>query len=415
MEFAFLPNSDGNLYVFESGVNRGVVSSYTTSDMFRIAVEGGVVKYRKNGTLVYTSTVTPTYPLLVDAGLYHNGGTQSNVMISGNLSGGSSANVQWLISDHLGTPRLILDETGTLANVRRHDYLPFGDELFAGTGARTTANGYVAGDGLRQQFTSKERDVETGLDYFGARYFASVQGRFTSPDPLLQSGRAALPQSWNRYAYVLNSPLRLIDTDGLADTDANEEEQKRRQQQNQQQQQPQVVDLRKDKIITAEINKIQADVKPLPEGVTPVLSDVRVVVGETVSVNNGTLIDGYGNYTEGFTGVVRPVAYIPLNQNGNIIEGNGVAVQENVKVTSGDKPRTTEEPAPLPKGGVFIDTQLLAAGRPTTTIQQAVFVGQFPRSGGAANPVFRIGVNEITKNADKRTVSVKLGPTQRVR
>jgi YD repeat-containing protein len=83
MEFALLPNSDGNLNVFESGVNRGIVSSYTTADVFRVAVEGGVVKYRKNGTLVYTSTVAPTYPLLADAGLYHSGGTFSNVVISG--------------------------------------------------------------------------------------------------------------------------------------------------------------------------------------------------------------------------------------------------------------------------------------------------------------------------------------------
>ena len=95
MEFALLPNSDGNLYVFESGVNRGVVSTYTTADRFRVAVEGGVVKYRKNGTLVYTSTVTPTYPLLVDAGLYHNGGSFSSVVISGNLSGITTENVTW--------------------------------------------------------------------------------------------------------------------------------------------------------------------------------------------------------------------------------------------------------------------------------------------------------------------------------
>ncbi len=331
----------------------------------------------------------------------------------GTSAGGEK--VQWLVPDQLGTPRIIVDETGSLAGVKRHDYLPFGEELLAGTGIRTVAMGYTD-DAVRQQFTQKERDAETGLDYFGARYFASVQGRFTSPDPLLQSARAVLPQSWNRYAYVLNNPLRLIDPNGLADTDANEEEQKRQEQQRQeQQQQTQVVDLRKDKVITAEVNKIQADAKPLAEGVTPVLSDVRVVIGETVSVNNGTVIDGYGNYTEGFTGVVRPVAYIPLNQNGNIIEGNGVAVQESVRVVSGEKPRTTDEPAPTPKGGVFIDVQLLASGRSTTTIQQAVFVGQFPRSGGAATSVFRTGVNEITKNADTRTVSVKLGATQRVR
>jgi hypothetical protein len=41
----------------------------------------------------------------------------------------------------------------------------------------------------------KERDNETGLDYFGARYYASTQGRFTSPDPLLGSGRIENPQT----------------------------------------------------------------------------------------------------------------------------------------------------------------------------------------------------------------------------
>jgi len=56
--------------------------------------------------------------------------------------------------------------------------------------------------------------VETGLDYFKARYFAAAQGRFTTPDPLMASASAANPQSWNRYAYVLNNPLRLIDPDG---------------------------------------------------------------------------------------------------------------------------------------------------------------------------------------------------------
>ena len=90
----------------------------------------------------------------------------------GTSAGGEK--VQWLVPDHLGTPRIIIDETGNRANVKHHDYLPFGEELFAGTGGRTAAFGYT-GDGVRQQFTSKERDAETGLDYFEARYYASVQ------------------------------------------------------------------------------------------------------------------------------------------------------------------------------------------------------------------------------------------------
>jgi RHS repeat-associated protein len=105
--------------------------------------------------------------------------------------------------------------------VKRHDYLPFGEELSALSGLRTPALGYSGGDGVRQQFTSKERDLETALDYFGARYFSSSQGRFTGVDPLLFSAKPINPQTWNRYAYVLNNPLHLIDPSGLLPQDAS--------------------------------------------------------------------------------------------------------------------------------------------------------------------------------------------------
>jgi RHS repeat-associated protein len=63
--------------------------------------------------------------------------------------------------------------------------------------------------------TGKERDAETGLDFFGARYFSGAQGRFTSPDP---AGNAVAdpsnPQSWNQYAYVMNNPLIFTDPTG---------------------------------------------------------------------------------------------------------------------------------------------------------------------------------------------------------
>jgi RHS repeat-associated protein len=70
-------------------------------------------------------------------------------------------------------------------------------------------------DGVRQQFGGYERDNETGLDFAQARYYSNVQGRFTSPDPLLESAKVTNPQSWNRYTYVLNNPLVFIDPTGL--------------------------------------------------------------------------------------------------------------------------------------------------------------------------------------------------------
>jgi RHS repeat-associated protein len=107
--------------------------------------------------------------------------------------------------------------TGSLASTTRHDYLPFGEELMASTGLRTTtqgytAAGYTASDKSRHKFTEQERDDETGLDYFGARYCGRTQGRFTFPDPLSSSGKSLQPQSWNRYSYVLNRPLESVDT-----------------------------------------------------------------------------------------------------------------------------------------------------------------------------------------------------------
>lgn len=217
IDFAFYPAIGGTLYIYEGGTSRGTFGTYATGDVLRVAVEGGAVKYRKNGTLVYTSTVTPTYPLLVDTSLYSSGATLTNVVISsgGGSGGGSSATIRWVVTDRLGTPRMIFDQTGSYSSVSRHDYLPFGEELYAGVGGRTTGLGYTNLDSLRQRFTGYERDVESGLDYAQARYHASQQGRFTSVDPLGASAEILDPQTFNRYSYVLNDPVNLTDPDGL--------------------------------------------------------------------------------------------------------------------------------------------------------------------------------------------------------
>jgi RHS repeat-associated protein len=63
--------------------------------------------------------------------------------------------------------------------------------------------------------TGKERDTESGNDYFGARYYASSRGRFMSPDPSgLSYADPTNPQSLNLYSYVLNNPLHNIDPSG---------------------------------------------------------------------------------------------------------------------------------------------------------------------------------------------------------
>src|SRR2546426_6995193 len=65
-----------------------------------------------------------------------------------------------------------------------------------------------------------KRDQETGLDNFGPRYFSSQMGRMMSPDPL--GGHLFDPQTLNKYSYVRNNPLTLVDPTGL-DAEAHDD------------------------------------------------------------------------------------------------------------------------------------------------------------------------------------------------
>jgi RHS repeat-associated protein len=98
-------------------------------------------------------------------------------------------------TDHLGSTRLVTSENGV--TTEEIMYKPFGEQLNE-TEERYTYNG-------------KELD-ETGLYYYGARYYDPMAGRFISRDPL--TGRKESPQTLNRYAYCLNNPLKYADPTG---------------------------------------------------------------------------------------------------------------------------------------------------------------------------------------------------------
>jgi RHS repeat-associated protein len=134
----------------------------------------------------------------------------------------TSAGTSYVTADHLGSTRLVTDSTGTV--IARHDYAPFGEEISSVIGGRGGVTGYGVDEGLRQKFTGKERDTESGLDYYGARYFAPNLGRFVTPDQYMPSADVKDPQGWNRYVLARNSPLRFIDPDGLDWSDLSEEQ-----------------------------------------------------------------------------------------------------------------------------------------------------------------------------------------------
>jgi hypothetical protein len=73
------------LYLFESGIQKATIFPHATGDVLRVAVENGVVVYRKNGAVLYTSSSVPRYPLLVDTSIYTVGATLGGVVIAGVL------------------------------------------------------------------------------------------------------------------------------------------------------------------------------------------------------------------------------------------------------------------------------------------------------------------------------------------
>jgi RHS repeat-associated protein len=112
-----------------------------------------------------------------------------------------SSGTQYYHQDHLSS-RLITDSSGNTVGQQGH--FPFGEQWYPAP---------PASPATKWEFTTYERDSESGNDYAQARYSVSRLGRFSSPDPI--PGSVADPQSLNRYSYVRNMPIILTDPTGL--------------------------------------------------------------------------------------------------------------------------------------------------------------------------------------------------------
>ena len=99
-------------------------------------------------------------------------------------------------NSRLSSTRLVTDAAGT--EVENTDYLPFGEEIDVSMGdARYNIAAYGESGLLRHKFTGKERDTESGMDYFLARYYSGPMGRFLSVDPNNADATLDDPRSWN--------------------------------------------------------------------------------------------------------------------------------------------------------------------------------------------------------------------------
>ncbi len=189
---AYKYDGENRLVDFQSG---GALYSYDGTDLRVKKVSGSTTTvYIFSGTKViaeYENGALPTNPTRE----YIYSGRQLLATIVGNTT-------TYHHADHLSV-RLMTD--GTVGSptygqtVGQRGLYPFGDSLVW----------YETGTTDKWKFTTYERDGESVNDYAIARYYINRFGRFASPDPL--AGSVSNPQSLNRYAYVLNDPVDLID------------------------------------------------------------------------------------------------------------------------------------------------------------------------------------------------------------
>ena len=224
-------NAEGQLCaVYKSG---GTVTAYSYDAEGRRVAKGTLGSYPGLGTIATTSVATTgscgpitastsgftlgsryLVDLVGDQVTELNGSgnwQHSNVFAGGKLlATWDSTGIHFPLTDPLGTKRIQASNLGTVDLTCIG--LPFGNGPGC-TGADTSPLG------TEHRFTEKERDTESGNDYFGARYYASTMGRFMSPDwspypmavPYLDFRN---PQSLNLFIYALNNPLNRYDLDG---------------------------------------------------------------------------------------------------------------------------------------------------------------------------------------------------------
>ena len=143
IDFALYLGSDGLAYVYEGGTLRGSFGSYASGDRFRVEVAAGLVRYRKNGVLLYTSASAPGFPMLIDTALNSSGATLADVTIG---RGGFTKDVGILVTEQTVTKT---STTGWNAGAASAQRILWGDGFVEFTAAETNkrrAAGLSRGD-----------------------------------------------------------------------------------------------------------------------------------------------------------------------------------------------------------------------------------------------------------------------------
>ncbi len=188
--------NDGLNTLTYDGENRLVTSSGSS-----YSYDGNSLRVKKVSAGTTTAYIFSGSKVIAE---YENGAAPASPTREYIYSGGAllakieGGATKYYHADHLSV-RASTDTSGNVLG--RQGHYPFGESWY-GSSATT-----------KWQFTSYERDAESGNDYAMARYHVNRLGRFSSPDPM--AGFIGAPQSLNRYTYVRGDPTNLVDPSGL--------------------------------------------------------------------------------------------------------------------------------------------------------------------------------------------------------
>jgi RHS repeat-associated protein len=190
--------------IWKASEGRGSVYSAVTADNQLLWAAGNKIIFpweRDGWTHLYSVSSQGGTPILLTPGAFEVEDVSltsdlQSVVYSSNQDDIDRRHI-WRVPVTVGQPSALTGDTG----IDDSDFYPFGAERPI---SLSSGNSY--------KFTGKERDSESGLDNFGARYNSSSMGRFMSPDPIyIEATKLADPQQLNLYSYVRNNPLNLVD------------------------------------------------------------------------------------------------------------------------------------------------------------------------------------------------------------
>ena len=210
-------NAENRLSVVQKLTTGNCSAPGTFAAQWNFSYDGDGTRVTQSYT-AYDSNGNPGTPVLTEyfmGGLYEMSGSQvkkyySMAGMTIAMNDGSGANgLKYLLTDQLGSVVAMTDSTGNLLSQQR--YLPFGGVRTDVSSPNSPATDFAF---TGQRNIDAQGNAPLGLMDYNARMYDSLLARFIQPDTIIPS--MASPQTWNRYAYVLNNPVNATDPTGHA-------------------------------------------------------------------------------------------------------------------------------------------------------------------------------------------------------